>query len=57
MTDIKGKSDSGMGGKILHFPQGPAFYAKRGDAKRAQNDPVNAIAMYNEALKRDSGSL
>ena len=55
MTDIKGKSDSGMGGKILHFPQGPAFYAKRGDAKRAQNDPVNAIAMYNEALKRDSG--
>lgn len=44
-------------GKILNFTQGPSFYAKRGDARRAQNDLVSAIAMYNKALESDPFDL
>ena len=57
MTERNGQTDNTTRGKILHFAQGPAFYAKRGDAKRAQNDPVSAIAMYNEALAIDPEDL
>lgn len=44
-------------GKILHFRQDPAFYAKLGDKKRSQNDPVSAISRYNEALAIDPHDL
>lgn len=44
-------------GKILDFTQGPSFYAKRGDARRAQNDLISAISMYNKALERDPYDL
>lgn len=51
MTEGFDKEKSGAG-KILHFERDSAFYAKRGDAKRAQNDLVSAISMYMEALER-----
>ncbi|MBO6061635.1 MAG: tetratricopeptide repeat protein [Clostridia bacterium] len=40
-------------GKVLSFERDTSFFVKRGDAKRAKNDPVNAMNMYNEALERD----
>lgn len=44
-------------GKVLSFVRDSAFYAKRGDAKRAQNDPVSAVSMYAEALELDPYDL
>ena len=52
MSDDVKKGNEG-GGKVLRFERESSFYAKRGDAKRAQNDPVSAIVMYNKALERD----
>ncbi len=40
-------------GKVLSFSRDHSFYAKRGDAKRNQNNPVDAVAMYVEALERN----
>lgn len=45
------------GGRILRFDREPSFYAKRGDAKRAKNDPISAVSMYYEALERDPMDL
>jgi tetratricopeptide (TPR) repeat protein len=50
-------TDTTERGKILDFSQGPSFYAKRGDARRAQNDLVSAISMYNKALEQDPSDL
>ncbi|MCR5808016.1 MAG: tetratricopeptide repeat protein [Clostridiales bacterium] len=44
-------------GKILNFTLEPSIYAKRGDAKRAQNDPVSALSLYNDALNLDPHDL
>lgn len=51
----KGGKDNG--GKILHFAQDPSFFAKRGDARRAQNDLLSAVSLYNEALLKDPHDL
>ena len=50
-------ANDGKKGKVLRFAQDPDFYAKRGDVKRAQNDLLSAIAMYNEALRKDPHDL
>ena len=50
-------ANDGNNGKVLRFTQDPDFYAKRGDVKRAQNDLLSAIAMYNEALHKDPHDL
>ncbi|MBQ4342073.1 MAG: tetratricopeptide repeat protein [Clostridia bacterium] len=44
-------------GKVLSFERDNSFFVQRGDARRAQNDPVSAMAMYNEALERDPDDL
>lgn len=53
MSDKVNKNKDDANGRILHFSQDPAFYVKRGDMKRAQNDLISAISMYNEALEKD----
>ncbi len=49
---MKNNRETGSG-RILRFERDASFFVKRGDAKRAQNDPVSAISMYNEALAMD----
>ena len=44
-------------GRILRFERDSSFFAKRGDAKRAQNDPVSAISLYYTALEHDPTDL
>ena len=51
------KTDNENKGRVLRFKRDPAFYAKLGDKKRSQNDPVSAIARYNEALSIDPHDL
>lgn len=41
----------------MTFTLEPSIYVKRGDAKRAQNDPVSALSLYNDALKLDPHDL
>ena len=53
MSDKFTKNREELSGKILHFSQDPAFYVKRWDMKRAQNDLISAISLYNEALAKD----
>lgn len=57
MSDKIIKNKDELTGKILHFAQDPAFYVKRGDMKRAQNDLISAILLYNEALEKDPDDL
>ncbi|MBR4658622.1 MAG: hypothetical protein IKP26_05145 [Clostridia bacterium] len=52
MTD-KHRGDKENNGRVLSFERDTSFFVKRGDKKRSQNDPVNALAMYTEALERD----
>lgn len=40
-------------GRLLHFDRDASFFVKRGDVKRAQNDPIGALSLYIEALERD----
>ncbi len=47
----------GKMGRVLSFERDNSFFVRRGDAKRAQNDPLSAIVMYNEALERDPDDL
>lgn len=56
MNDNHG-NDHIKGGKVLRFERDSSFYAKRGDAKRAQNDPVSAVSLYYSALERDPEDL
>lgn len=44
-------TDNNERGRILHFKQDHSFYAKLGDEKRKQNDPVRAISRYCDALE------
>ena len=50
----KGRNDRG---KILSFSQDHTFFAKLGDAKRAQNDPLSAVSRYNNALAMEPHDL
>ena len=52
MTEKENGQNKGSG-RVLSFKRGSSFFAKRGDAKRAQNDPISAVSMYREALDLD----
>ncbi|MBO4384677.1 MAG: tetratricopeptide repeat protein [Clostridia bacterium] len=55
---LRNNGDNGdKKGRILHFTQDHAFFAKQGDIKRAKNDPLNAISRYNEALRLEPKDL
>lgn len=56
MTE-KRHAEKNNAGKVLRFERDSQFFVKRGDKKRSQNDPVNAIAMYLEALEREPHDL
>lgn len=57
MTEDKDKNTRIPNGKILSFSRDASLYAKRGDAKRAQNDLISAISMYSNALEQDPDDL
>lgn len=57
MTEEKGNKNRIPNGKILSFSRDASLYAKRGDAKRAQNDLISAIFMYSSALEQDPNDL
>lgn len=44
-------------GKVLHFTQDQAFYARMGGEKRRKNDSLSAITRYMEALRMDPMDL
>ena len=54
MADKGGNNDNG---KILHLKRDHAFFVKLGDMKRAQNDPLSALARYREALALEPHDL
>lgn len=55
---VRNNGDKGdRNGRILHFTQDHAFFAKQGDIKRAKNDPLSAISRYNEALRLEPKDL
>lgn len=51
------ENKNGKRGKVLSFERDNSFFVRRGDAKRAQNDPVSAMYMYNKALESDPNDL